>query len=207
MTSSPAATTQPTIWEAPNVNAQVGDIIRKPFCPIARVIRKEIYSNGLTCLLVDFPNCDRHTEDWVLPTVEVMLTPAPETMPVAIEADNELPSRGDNGREQVQLITKIDKKLAAIFNDRPKQYQQFLTIREELRAVGIKVGKLINSREDAKGWRLDWDGDKAGLYWTTGDGWDVEALKSGGELTGNWEGFELMEHLVCNGVNLDSEDE
>lgn len=128
-------------------------------------------------------------------------TVAPAT-PEAIGTDNEPPNRGDNGRGRVLPIAKSNKTLAAIFGERQKQYQQFLIIREELRAIGIKVGKLINSREDAKGWNLSWDGDKAGLYWTTGDGWDIESLKSGGELAGNWEGFELMEHLDCNGIEL-----
>ena len=139
-------------------------------------------------------------------------TPAPATLsaektatdstPEAIETDNQPPGRGD-GRGRVQPIAKTDKKLAAIFNDRPKQYQQFLIIREELTAIGVKVGKLINSREDAKGWRLDWDGDKAGLYWTVGNGWEVASLKYETELAGNWEGFDLSEHLDCNGIDLE----
>lgn len=98
---------------------------------------------------------------------------------------------------------KSDKKLAAIFGGRVKQRQQFLIIQEELTAIGIKVGKLIKSRENAKGWNLSWNGDKAGLFWNIGDGWCVESLKYDTELTGNWEGFDLEQQLECNGINLD----
>ena len=111
------------------------------------------------------------------------------------------------GRGRVQPIAKTDKALAAIFGERHKQYQQFLIIREEFSAIGIKVGKLIKSRSDVKGWRLDWSGDKAGLFWSVGDGWDVEALISGDELNGNWEGFDLIKHLACNGIDLDPDEE
>ena len=128
-------------------------------------------------------------------------TVAPAT-PEAIGTDNEPPNRGDNGRGRVLSIAKSNKTLAAIFGERVKQYQQFLIIREELRAIGIKIGKLIKSRSDVKGWRLDWNGDKAGLYWTIGNGWEVASLKYDTELAGNWEGFDLMEHLDCNGIEL-----
>jgi hypothetical protein len=49
---------------------------------------------------------------------------------------------------------------------------------------------------------LDWDGDKAGLYWMIGNGWEIASLKYETELTGNWEGFDLMEYLDCNGIEL-----
>lgn len=198
MTTSLATTTQPTIWQDATPKAQVNDIIRKPFCPIARIIGKEVLADGRTCLLVTFSGCrDLGKEEWVLPAVEVSSAPTPTTS----ETDQQPSGRGD-GRGRVQPITKIDKKLAAIFGERVKQYQQFLIIREELATIGIKVGKLINSREDAKGWRLDWDGDKAGLYWTVGNGWEVASLKYETELAGNWEGFDLSEHLDCNGIEL-----
>jgi hypothetical protein len=41
------------------------------------------------------------------------------------------------------------------------------------------------------------------LLWTVGDDWDVEALKSGDELAGNWEDFNLEQQLECNGIDLD----
>ena len=103
---------------------------------------------------------------------------------------------------------KSDKTLAAaMFGEPIKEYRQFVVIQQELAAIGIKLGKLIANYDTAKGWELDWDGSKAGLYWTTGNGWDVETLKSGSKLTGNWEGFDLMEHLDRNGIDLYPNDE
>ena len=197
--------TQPTIWSDATAEAQVGDVIYKPFCPIARVISKEILADGRIGLIVAFPGCgDRRTEEWVLPAVEVISTPVvvatPEpVVPTATETDN-LPRVS---------IAKIDKKLDAIFGERVKQYQQFLIIREELTAIGIKVGKLIKSHDDAKGWNLSWNGDKAkaGLFWSAGGDWCVESLKYDTELIGQWEGFDLIEHLECNGIDLDPSDE
>ena len=195
--------TQPTIWEDANRLAAVGDFIRKPRCPIARVIGKLDLADGRTSLVVTFPGCDRRVEEWVLPAVEVISTPVavaiPEPVaPTATETDN-LP--------RMQPIAKTDKKLDAIFGERVKQYRQFLIIREELESIGIKVGKLIKSRDDAKGWNLNWNGDKAGLFWSVGGDWCVESLKYDTELAGNWEGFDLMEQLECNGIDLDPSDE
>lgn len=89
------------------------------------------------------------------------------------------------------------------FPDRPAQREQFKAIIQELTAVGIEIGKSIANKSTAKGWNLRWGKDKAGLYWTVGQGWAVEALKSGDELTGQFEGFDLDQHLECNGVDLD----
>jgi len=191
----PAATVK--IWEAPTAEAQVGDIIRKPFCPIARVVGKEILADGRTCLIVTFTGCvDLHIEEWILEAPAAATIPAPSkpaNIPAATGTNNgdEPPNRGDNGRGRVQPIKSHDRNTA-----------QLAIIREELAAIGIKFGKLIKSREDVKGWRLDWDGDKAGLYWTISNGWEIASLKYETELTGNWEGFDLMEHLDNNGIEL-----
>jgi len=206
MTTSLAVTIQPTIWQDATPEVQVNDVIRRPFTPIARVVHKEVLEDGRICLVVTFPGCrDQKNEEWVLPAIEVVPEPAPT--PAAIGTDNEPPNRGDNGRGRTQSIAKTNKAFAAVFADRPKQYQQFLIIREELTAISVKVGRLINSREDAKGWRLDWDGDKAGLYWTVGNGWKIGSRKYETELTGNWEGFDLIEHLACNGIDLEPVDD
>lgn len=81
--TAPKPATEPKIWEAPTAEAQVGDIIRKPFCPIARVVGKKILADGRTCLIVTFPGChDRHIEEWVLeyPAPPIApATPAPTT--------------------------------------------------------------------------------------------------------------------------------
>lgn|GEM_PF-6931984 len=92
------------------------------------------------------------------------------------------------------------------FPDRPVQSRQFKIIIQELTGIGIEIGKAIASRSDVKGWHLRWGQDKAGLYWAVGCGWGVEALKSGDELTGNWEGFDLDQQLECNGIAIDDID-
>lgn len=189
-----ATIARPQVWPDATAEAQIGDIIRKPFCPIARVVSKEILADGSTCLIVIFPNChDQDIEEWVLPAIATPATPTPAPIPAptAIETDNQPPGRGDGGRGRVQPAKTHDRTTS-----------QLAIIREELAAIGIKFGKLINSREDIKGWNLSWDGDKAGLFWTTGNGWEVASLKPESELTGNWEGFDLMEHLDCNGIEL-----
>jgi len=186
--TAPKPATTIKIWQDASPLAAVGDIIRKPFCPIARIIGKEILKDGRTCLIVTFTGCvDRHVEEWVLET------PAPASIPAATGNNNgdEPPNRGDNGRGRVQPAKPHDRNTA-----------QLAIIREELAAIGIKFGKLIKSREDVKGWNVSWDGDKAALYWTIGNGWEIGSLKYETELTGNWEGFDLIEHLDCNGIEL-----
>jgi hypothetical protein len=65
--TAPKPATTIKIWDDASPVAVVGDIIRKPFCPIARVVGKEILADGRTCLIVTFPGChDRHVEEWVL---------------------------------------------------------------------------------------------------------------------------------------------
>ena len=192
-------------------------------CPFARYLDGNRYVCGVSETAADVvrghweskASCHEAIAQTEIPaTAPVLATPATlsakktaptlaPTAPAAIGENDEPPNRGDNGRGRVEPIAKTDKALAAIFGERHKQYQQFLIIREELAAIGIKVGKLIKSRSDAKGWNLSWDGNKAGLYWTTGDGWDIESLKSGGELAGNWEGFDLEQQLECNGIDLE----
>ena len=115
--------------------------------------------------------------------------------------------------EYVELVgvpdarSKANKSLVVMFGKRIKEYRQFVVIQAELAVIGIKLGKLITNQDDIKGWRLDWGGDKAGLFWGSGNGWGIETLIPGNELTGNWEGFDLMEHLDCNGIDLYPNDE
>lgn len=117
--------TQPKIWEDATAEAQTGDIIRKPFCPIARVVGKEVLKDGRVCLVVTFPNChDRHIEEWVLPAVEVeeapIVTAAPapaKTAATAIGTETDSPpNRGDNGRGRVEPIApkKLNLSLVAV---------------------------------------------------------------------------------------------
>lgn len=89
------------------------------------------------------------------------------------------------------------------FPDRPVQRKQFKAIIQELGAIGIEIGKTIANKSTAKGWNLRWGNDKAGLYWTVGDGWDVEPLKSQSQLSGKFEGFDLEQFLIDNDIDLE----
>ena len=101
--------------------------------------------------------------------------------PIAIIEENDAPpNRGGNDRNNAQLAI----------------------IREELTAIGIKLGKLISSRKDIKGWFVVWEGSPAALYWSSGNGWEISTRKGQSKLTGNWEGFDLIEHLDSNGIEL-----
>jgi len=139
--TAPKPATTIKIWEAPTASAQVNDIIRKPFCPIARVVGKEILADGRTCLIVTFPGChDRHVEEWVLETPAVTGHPAmPKTTAPAIPAPSkpaaasptatatasipaatgtnngdEPPNRGDNGRGRMEPASAPKKLMLSL---------------------------------------------------------------------------------------------
>ncbi len=108
MTASPA-TIQPKIWQDATPEAQINDVIRRPFTPISRVVGKEVLKDGRTCLVVTFPGCHDHSaEEWVLPVVEIV--PEPALTPATSETDQQPPGRGD-GRGRVQLIAKPNKTI------------------------------------------------------------------------------------------------
>jgi len=139
--TAPKPATTIKIWEAPTAEAQVNDIIRKPFCPIARVVGKEILADGRTCLIVTFPGChDQHVEEWVLETPAVTGHPAmPKTTAPAIPAPSkpaaasptatatasipaatgtnngdEPPNRGDNGRGRMEPAAAPKKLMLSL---------------------------------------------------------------------------------------------
>jgi hypothetical protein len=139
-TPKPATTIK--VWEDASALAAIGDIIRKPFCPIARVVGKEILADGRTCLIVTFPGChDRHVEEWVLeapaftcepviaqataapsktaaskPAAASHTAPAPASIPAATGTNNgdEPPNRGDNGRGRVQPVAAPKKLMLSL---------------------------------------------------------------------------------------------
>jgi hypothetical protein len=109
MTTSLAAPLQPTIWQNATPKAEVNDIIRKPFCPIARVVAKEVLADGRTCLIVKFSGCcDHKAEEWVLPALEVAPVPATPAVPEAIGTDGEPPNQEDIGQTPMQITAKTE---------------------------------------------------------------------------------------------------
>lgn len=83
--TKPATRNQPKIWKDATAFAEIGDVIRKPYCPIARVVGKQDLKDGRVCLIVVFPAWgDRHTEEWVIPTAPAATTAPTATEPTAV---------------------------------------------------------------------------------------------------------------------------
>lgn len=141
--------------------------------------------------------------------------PAEEVTATAGKSESYWDNWLEAGKEKMQVlvelpasVNKSDERIRlSVFPGREKQYQQFLVIREELQAIGVEFGELISSQDDVKGWNLKWYGDKAGLFWTLGGGWSVEALEPRESLSGVWENFDLTEQLYSNDIDLDWGDE
>ena len=89
------------------------------------------------------------------------------------------------------------------FPTRPAQKMQLQVIIQELEAIGIEVGTIISGSSNIKGWNLCWNGDKAGLFWTVGQGWEIEGLTPEGRLAERWEGFDLDDYLTANDIDLE----
>ena len=151
---------KPQIWEDATAEAQPGDYIRKPFCPIARVVGKEILADGRTCLIVVFPGCrDQNIEEWVFDTpIAQTATPATPShtatttaparapiAPTAIETDNQPPGRGDGGRGRAQPTKKLMPSIvpvARITSDIPaSNFDQFEL--EVLGELSLAIGGFI----------------------------------------------------------------
>jgi hypothetical protein len=146
----PAATVK--IWEAPTAKAQINDIIRKPFCPIARVVGKEILADGRTCLIVTFPNChDRHVEEWAVeaPAVqaEEISAPIEETAPTAEPEIKKVPAEfhQTNRRQFLSNIFGAAAVLPAIAKP-----QQSIAVHEAIEATKPEF----------------WFGDLVDYFWT-----------------------------------------
>ena len=89
--TKPATCNLPKIWKEATAQAEIGDVIRKPYCPIAQVAGKENLKDGRVCLIVVFPGSDCHTEEWVIPTAPAATTPHPQNQQQ--QATHPLPPR------------------------------------------------------------------------------------------------------------------
>lgn len=90
-----------------------------------------------------------------------------------------------------------------------KRYEQLTVIYEELTAINIE---FLSANQNQ---HVTWfpllrknENDKSAALFLTGGGWSVEALKveDNGELSGEWEGFDLLDHLAANCPDLDLDD-
>lgn len=139
------------IWEAPTAEAQLGDIIRKPFCPIARVVGKEILADGRACLIVTFPNChDRHVEEWAVeaPAVQAEEVRASEEIPPTAEPEIKkvlTESHQTNRRQFLSNLFGAAAVLPAI-----SKSQQLIAVHEAIEATKPEF----------------WFGDLVDYFWT-----------------------------------------
>lgn len=100
-------------------------------------------------------------------------------------------------------LTKYEKELLNCFVGREVEFERFRVIKRELLIVeGIKIGALITSRDDIKGWYASAGKDKAALYWTPSNGWEISTRDEQDELTGVFEGFDLIAALEQNDIEV-----
>lgn len=98
-------------------------------------------------------------------------------------------------------VNKLIKGLE-INSDRLEQFQ---VIYKELTVIGINFSKG-KQNQHITWFPLEWNGDKtAALYLGVGTGWAVSprSVKANGELSGEWEGFDLLEQISVNNQSVD----
>lgn len=88
-----------------------------------------------------------------------------------------------------------------------KRYEQLCQIVDEVKVMGVKI--LSAKQNDHVTWfPLEMNEDKTAALYLTGGGWAVEPLsvKANGELSGEWEGFDLIEFMAMNCPEFDQDD-
>ena len=100
-------------------------------------------------------------------------------------------------------LTKSERELLNCFVGREIEFERFRVIKRHLLEVeGFKVGGLISSQSDCKGWFVTAGKDKAALFWTPSNGWQIEPRHNQTELTGAFEGYDLIEALEANNIEV-----
>lgn len=102
-------------------------------------------------------------------------------------------------------LTKAEKNSMIYFVGREIEFERFLTIKKELAAIGIKVGNLISSQPNIKAWYVTGGvkgRDKAALYYTAWDGFEVGCREGQDELTGVFEDWSVIQHLDDNDIEV-----
>lgn len=89
-----------------------------------------------------------------------------------------------------------------------RRYQQLVVIYDELTAVNIKFLSAKQNQHVTWFPLVGMEGDKSAALFLSGGGWTVEPIspKANGELTGEWQGWDLLEHLAANCPDLDLDD-
>jgi hypothetical protein len=102
-------------------------------------------------------------------------------------------------------LTNAEKKLLDVFAGREVEFERFRVIKSELAAIKIKVGNLISSQPDIKAWYVTGGTkgqDKAALYFTAWDGWEIDCRENQEALTGVFENWSVIQHLDDNGIQV-----
>lgn len=100
-------------------------------------------------------------------------------------------------------LKKSERELMQCFVGREIEFERFLAIKKYLLTVeGMKVGALISNQDDIKAWFVTAGKDKAALYFTSWDGWEIDTRQDQEELTGVFEDFDLIQALDQNDIEV-----
>lgn len=86
------------------------------------------------------------------------------------------------------------------------RHKQLIQIFDELQVIGVKF--LGAKQNDHVTWfPLELNGDKTAALYLVAE-WEISPIstKANGELTGEWEGFELTEFMAMNCPEFDQDD-
>ncbi|PZO93273.1 MAG: hypothetical protein DI617_08945 [Streptococcus pyogenes] len=107
-------------------------------------------------------------------------------------------------------LTKGERESMEYFRGREIEFERFVTIKRELETINIRVGMLISSQSDIKGWNVTGGEigqprkDKAALFWTPSNGWEIDCRQGQESLTGVFEDWILIEHLAENNIKANN---
>lgn len=122
-----------------------------------------------------------------------------------INSSLELDPDVEQRRKIKKAVDALLKKGGVSLPDR--RYEQLLIIYEDL-TIASRAKFLGADQNKIVTWfPLDLRGDKSAALLLSGSGWAVEPLDPNQEgLTGNWQGYDLMQQLAENYPELDLDD-
>jgi hypothetical protein len=107
-------------------------------------------------------------------------------------------------------LTKGERDSMVYFTGREIEFERFVTIKQELETINIRVGTLISSQSDIKSWNVTGGEigkprkDKAALFWTPSNGWEIDCRQGQESLTGVFEDWNLIQHLAENNIKANN---